>query len=112
MAAEIMDLMIEATENFVTNNVDKWEYLKHAHKSTKKSAMRCGLIHQFNQILETIILLKETEYYSKYAYIRKVQSNEMLDCTFFREYYKEQRLTHLKPFLSWSRTSSHNSKKD
>lgn len=111
MTAEIMDLMIGGTEMYITENIDKWGFLRTFHKSTRKSQMRVSLVAQFNQILETIIGLKESEYYEKYANIRKVQSCEILDNTFFKEYYQENRLTHLKPLQTWSTTLSRNSKK-
>lgn len=108
MAAEIMDLMIGGTEDYVIENVRDWPMLRTAHKSTRKSVMRRSLIGQFNDILETIIRLKNLEYYDKYSHMRQVKSCELMDNTFFREYYREQRLTHLKPFASWLATNSAN----
>lgn len=112
MAAEVLEAMVGATETHVFTNVDVWDKIKGAHKATRKSRMRKAIIIEFNSILETIINLKITEYYDKYAAMRHVKSSEGGDTIFFAEYIRENRLSHLKPLSSWYLTNCHSSKKD
>lgn len=66
------------------------------HKSSQKADYRGELIKKFEEEVETILSLKKEFYLNKYAAMRQVRDNETLDLTFFAEYIRQNRLTHLK----------------
>lgn len=68
------------------------------HKSSYIAEQRVRIISDLERGVKTIISLKKEFYYDKYAFIRKVKENEIMDTTFFSEYIRENKLTHLKPF--------------
>jgi hypothetical protein len=82
------------------------------HKSTKVANYRIELIKQVIEEVQTILSLKEEFYYKQYAPLRKVYSNEIADKTFFVEYIKENRLTHLKLYYATSSVSDSTRKAD
>lgn len=71
---------------------------KKLHKSSYIAAKRVEIINSNLKELRTILKLKKEFYYDKYATLRKVRENEVMDNTLFPEYIKQYRLTHLKPF--------------
>lgn len=68
------------------------------HGSTAKMKFRKLLVQKAVEQIQTIIQLKEDFYFDKYATMRHVRENEVLDRTFFTEFIRENRLTHLKQY--------------
>lgn len=110
MMKEVLNEMILKTEQEVLNQWKKKQTIEHG--STTKRLLRLTLIRQFESEVMGIITLKENEYYEKYAIMRSVKGYEFVDKIFFAEYIRENRLTHLKPYLSWKATCLRNSKKN
>lgn len=68
------------------------------HLNTYISKYRKKLIKDLYKEVQSILSLKKEFYLDKYAAIRNVRNNELYDQTFFSEYIKGHRLTHLKQF--------------
>lgn len=110
MMKEVLGEMILKTEQEVLNQWKRKQTIEHG--STTKRLLRLTLIMRFEAEIMGIITLKDNEYYEKYATMRKIKSCEIADRIFFTEYIRENRLTHLKPYLSWSATNLRSSKKN
>lgn len=78
--------------------VNTTELTGSAHKSVLKTRFRTKVINEAIEEIKTIQRLKEDFYLEKYARIRQVHENEIMDKTFFKEYIKANRLTNLKQF--------------
>lgn len=90
--------LLSQTEYDLALNLSGDYWFNKPNPRTIRTEKRYQLIKQAISELETILNLKRDFYLDKFARMRKVRENELLDQTFFLEYIRENRLTHLKRY--------------
>jgi hypothetical protein len=105
---------VDALDNFMTRMISETESLSSAgaigifqntgemHLTKLLGRAKEEYIRTFEEAVANIYILKTTQYLDKYAMLRQVKENEILDQTFFQEYIRENRLHNLKGF-QWPR---------
>jgi len=97
---DLITTMIREVEMKVTFERDQQSYRRtiKCHLSEHINSFRSMLIEKLISELLGIAKLKKEYYLDKYARIRAVRDNELLDQAFFPEYLREHRLHHLKKY--------------
>lgn len=96
-------LLVIEVEHSVEDSGDFWNQIPQPsnikpHKSSYLASQRIYVIKKFTTQLKNVLSLKKEFYYNKYASVYQIKQNETFDQTFFAEFIRENRLSHLKPF--------------